>query len=296
MRPTGAVTLTWASTRGDELALEVALKHGEGWALAYHMTTELRVSHNEWRQLGTSTDVPVRSRVWLLGLLLILILALVLSSVAMWLKICSLGLAVLLGLAMVAASEPIFRFLAQESRSNRVAALITAIDEGDRKAAGLGTFLFRRQLNARTLDALGSSSTVQLLFGHGTSNGRLLLGDTKRGIGDPNRAVHNEWLRILYEWGTVGFLMWLAFLASIAAFAWRGVQMDPRGYAKPLLVYLPAFLLALLGENILAGAGHAENIGFILLIAIAVISHRRSAPRTFTYTEDVSLHASVASS
>ncbi|HEY3453479.1 MAG TPA: O-antigen ligase family protein [Bryobacteraceae bacterium] len=236
------------------------------------------------------------SRVWLLGLLLMLILALVLSSVATWFKICSLGLAVLLGVAMVAASEPIFRFLAQESRSNRIAALITAIDEGDRKAAGLGTFLFRRQLNARTLDALGSSSTVQLLFGHGTSNGRLLLGDMKRGIGDPNRAVHDEWLRILYEWGIVGLLMWLAFLGSIAAFAWSGVRTDSRGYAKPLLVYLPAFLLALLGENILAGAGHAENIGFILLIAIAGISHRRSAPWTFTYTEDVSLHATVASS
>jgi O-antigen ligase len=177
-----------------------------------------------------------------------------------------------------------------------VAAIITAIDEGDRKAAGMGTFLFRRQLNARTLNAITSSSAAQLLFGHGTSNGRLLLGQLNKGIGDPNRAVHNEWLRILYEWGILGLLIWLAFMGSISAFAWSGVRIDPRGYAKPLLVYLPAFMLALLGENILAGAGHAENIGFILLIGIASVSHRRTAPRSFAYAEYHSLHASLASS
>jgi O-antigen ligase len=236
------------------------------------------------------------SRVWLLGLLIMLVLALAISSVPSWVKICSVGLTVLMGVAVVAASDGILGFLEQQSHSNRVAAIITALHEGDRKSAGLGTFLFRRQLNARTLTAIESSSTSELLFGHGTSNGRFLLGEINKGIGDPNRAVHNEWLRILYEWGILGLLLWLAFIGSVTVFAWRGIRRDPLGYAKPLFVYLPAFGLALLGENILAGAGHAENIGFILLLAIAAISHRRPAPRSFPSAELPCVYASLANS
>ncbi|MGH9693813.1 MAG: hypothetical protein ACRD5Z_06720, partial [Bryobacteraceae bacterium] len=202
----------------------------------------------------------------------------------------------LLGVSIVAGSDRILGFLAQQSRANRVAAIITAFHEGDRKSAGLGTFLFRRQLNARTLAAIESSSVPQLLFGHGTSNGRFLLGELNKGIGDPNRAVHNEWLRILYEWGILGLLIWLAFIGSVSVFAWRGIRRDPLGYAKPLFVYLPAFGLALLGENILAGAGHAENIGFILLVAIAGISHRQTAPRRFSSADRCFAYASLANS
>jgi hypothetical protein len=198
--------------------------------------------------------------------------------------------------ALVAGSDSILSFLAHQSRSSRVAAIITALYDGDQKSSGLGTFLFRRQLNARTLTAIESSSASQLLFGHGTSNGRFLLGELNRGIGDPNRAVHNEWLRVLYEWGILGLLIWLAFIGSVTVFAWRGMRKSSPGYAKPLFVYLPAFCLALLGENILAGAGHAENIGFILLLAIAATSHRTSVPRSFASAERRSMHASLASS
>ena len=236
------------------------------------------------------------SRVWLLGLLAMLAIALAISAAPAWTKICTVAFAVLIGVALVAGSDSVLTFLAHQSRSSRVAAIITALYEGDLKSSGLGTFFFRRQLNARTLTAIESSSAPQLLLGHGTSNGRFLLGELNRGIGDPNRAVHNEWLRILYEWGILGLLIWLAFIGSVTVFAWRGVRRDPRGYAKPLFVYLPAFGLALLGENILAGAGHAENIGFILLLAIAAISHRQAAPRSFASAERPSLHASLASS
>ena len=38
------------------------------------------------------------------------------------------------------------------------------------------------------------------------------IGTFARGIGDPNRAVHNEWLRILYEWGGVGLGLWFVFI------------------------------------------------------------------------------------
>jgi hypothetical protein len=52
------------------------------------------------------------------------------------------------------------------------------------------------------------------------------------------------------------------------------MRVDGVGYAKPLLSYVPAFCIGVTGENILAGAGHAENIGILLLIALAGIAYR----------------------
>ena len=45
--------------------------------------------------------------------------------------------------------------------------------------------------------------------------------------------------------------------------------------ARPLLIFIPAFLAGFSTENILAGAGHAENLGFVLLAALAAVSHRK---------------------
>jgi hypothetical protein len=103
----------------------------------------------------------------------------------------------------------------------------------------------------------------------------MLRGTLARGVGDPNRAVHNEWLRILYEWGGVGLGLWFVFIFSIIMYAYQGVQLDRLGHARPLLIFLPAFLCGFSTENILAGAGHAENIGFVLLAALAAVSHRK---------------------
>jgi len=116
-----------------------------------------------------------------------------------------------------------------------------------------------------------------LLFGHGTSNGRMVSGQLSKGIGDPNRAVHNEWLRITYEWGLVGIMLLLLFIGSMMMYAYKGVKRDCRGYAKPLLLYIPAFCLGVTGENIIPGAGHAENIGLLLVIGMAGLSYRRAA-------------------
>ncbi len=123
-----------------------------------------------------------------------------------------------------------------------------------------------------------TGSVTQLLFGHGTSNGRLVQGSLSKGIGDPNRAVHNEWLRILFEWGIVGIALWMLFIGSLMLYAYEGLKRDNFGFAKPLFIYLPAFCIGVSGENIIAGAGHAENIGLLLVIGIAGIAHRVTAP------------------
>ncbi len=72
-----------------------------------------------------------------------------------------------------------------------------------------------------------------------------------------------------------GLALWFVFIFSIIFYALEGVRKDRLGHARPLLIFLPAFLAGFSTENILAGAGHAENIGFVLLAALATVSHRK---------------------
>jgi hypothetical protein len=53
------------------------------------------------------------------------------------------------------------------------------------------------------------------------------------------------------------------------------LKSESGDYAKPLVAYLPAFLVGLAGENILAGAGSSASVGFLLIVALASVSHRQ---------------------
>jgi hypothetical protein len=226
------------------------------------------------------------SRLWLIGLLTVTALALLIADTQLWAKIIGLGAVLLVVLGIVGAAQPIVDFL-QGEHEYRIAATITAAYEGNEKDTGLGTVVLRKKLDARAVDMIQAGSVAQLLFGHGTSNGRLVRGDLNKGIGDPNRAVHNEWLRSMYEWGIVGLILWVLFLGSLVIYAYEGVKMDKFGFAKPLFVYVPAFCIGVSGENIIAGAGHAENVGLLLLIGLAGMAHRKAkaAPEPVTPLE-----------
>jgi len=214
------------------------------------------------------------SRIYVIGLIVSLIVALLVSYSRLWVKLLGFAAIVLAVVALVAEKDLLLRMVSQGARLNRVADTINAVYEGNLRSSGLGTYQFRRGLYQHAVKALTESSLLELSFGHGTSNGRLLLGMMIR-TGDANRAVHNEWLRILYEWGSVGLALWFVFIFSVIAYAVQGVRRDRLGHARPLLIFLPAFLAGFSTENVLAGAGHAENIGFVLLAAMAAVSHRK---------------------
>jgi hypothetical protein len=214
------------------------------------------------------------SRIYVIGLIVSTVVALLISYSRPWLKILGVASIVLLVVGLVAEKDVLLRMISQGARLNRVADTINAVYEGNFRSTGLGTYQFRRGLYQRAFKALTESSLAELAFGHGTSNGRLLLGTMARAA-DANRAVHNEWLRILYEWGGVGLGLWFVFIFSIIFYAFQGVRKDRLGHARPLLIFLPAFLGGFSTENVLAGAGHAENIGFVLLAALAAVSHRK---------------------
>ncbi len=159
--------------------------------------------------------------------------------------------------------------------SSRLAATLAAAFTGEDTAAsaGLRNMGFRLAMYNGVLEALDSASMPELLFGHGTSNGGLVAMTVfPRAYSidrlDPNRVIHNEWLRALYEWGLVGFLLWGLALLGLAG----GVVSCYREQGNPspasgALAYLPALALALSTENILAGAGNAVTIGLSILLS-----------------------------
>jgi hypothetical protein len=222
------------------------------------------------------------SRIWFIGIIISMVVAFVASNARSWAKICALGLFVVAAAITVAEREDLLEFLDRSASSNRIAAAVTAVFLGDVHSRGLGTLNFRREVSGMALQRIKESSIAELVFGHGTCNGAVITGSLFRGYAglvDPNRMVHNEWIRVLYEWGFVGFSLWCMFIGSVAAFAYSGVRRDPQGYAKPLLSYLPGFALALAGENFLAGAGSAMSVGFLFLVGIASGSHRTAQER-----------------
>ena len=214
------------------------------------------------------------SRIWILGLLLCTLIALVFFEVGLWVKLISAGAVLLAILSLVLLTDNIVRALAREAASNRIASAMVAAYEGDVKSQGLGTFTLRQALIERTFTRFQSGTVAQVIFGHGTCNGAQIAATLSRDP-DPNRAMHNEWLRALYEWGLAGFGLWCWFLAALALYAVGGVRGPLEEYARPLFIYLPAFALGLAGENMIAGAANAVTMGLLLLIGLASISHRK---------------------
>ncbi len=225
------------------------------------------------------------SRIWTIGIVVATLVALLVSDFRPWVKIWGVGLTLILTAVLVGAADRVIAVLARYAESNRIAAAVTAAYEGDTRSAGLGTYRFRRGVDAKEIEGIAESSVPQLLFGHGTSNGALLVTGSRFRMGmDANRLMHNEWLRVMYEWGIAGLILWLLFIGSIAVYALQGLRKQRGDYAKPLVAYLPAFLMGLTGENILAGAGSSVSVGFLLLIAFASVAHRQMKQPAFRQT------------
>jgi hypothetical protein len=160
-----------------------------------------------------------------------------------------------------------------EATQSRIFATAIAVLSGEdtTEQAGLRTFTFRLGIYEGVYQELQNSSITELVIGHGTSSGAsaaLSRFPSRYSVNniDPNRIIHNEWLRALFEWGVVGFgLLVSVFLGMGTAFFRPNMRSV---HVAPLLAYLPALLTALTTENILAGAGNAVTMSFAFLTAM----------------------------
>jgi hypothetical protein len=135
------------------------------------------------------------------------------------------------------------------------------------------------------LEGLSARSIAGLTFGSGTSSGAEVatvdLWGSLESV-DPNRTIHDEFLRAEYEWGIIGLGLGLILLVYVVrtlwvrAFRWQSLA------AFAALAMMPGILLALLVENPLAGPGSAEGLGYLLVLTYGFALGRGAyARRTF---------------
>lgn len=185
-----------------------------------------------------------------------------------------------------------------DSASSRILATVTALATGEDAEGeiGLANLNFRLSIYSGAMNELRAATAPELLFGHGTSSGgdvimRVFPHDYTLERLDANRVIHNEWLRAFYEWGVIGLVLLLTVMVGLFMGLVKLHKRGMSGVASAAgLSFLPAFVLALSTENIIAGAGNAVTMSFALLIALTWASESRDTVRRST----VPVYASCA--
>lgn len=249
------------------------------WHRKFSITTRLALGI----AVGTAL-VYNGSRTWFMGAMLVLLFYLWSSSRR-----------ILAGALMLASTVALGSLLAinlnqntqgrYDSASSRILATITALATGEDAEGeiGLANLNFRLSIYGGAMNELRSATVPELVFGHGTSSGgdvimRVFPHDYRLEHLDANRVIHNEWLRAFYEWGVIGLVLLLTVMAGLFVGLVRLQKRGMSGVASAAgLSFLPAFVLALSTENIIAGAGNAVTMSLALLIALTWTSESRDA-------------------
>jgi len=152
---------------------------------------------------------------------------------------------------------------------NRLNEMLTAAVEKNATVDDVGTFGWRFNLYQKTLDELVHRGFPQLLFGSGTSSGAGLAlegGFFDENNIDPNRAIHDEFLRSTYEWGLLGLALFALFLYKLVSLDLRLVAANSSPQAWAFLAILGPLLISLTVENFLADSGSPGGVGYNLVL------------------------------
>jgi O-antigen ligase len=162
---------------------------------------------------------------------------------------------------------------------NRISQLVTMVAEGQSPLENIGTLVWRRGIYDQTLSMLSHRGFKELSFGSGTSSGALaVLGWDRRYSEeriDANRVVHNEILRVTFEWGVVGLILFTAFVIGLIRLFLRLTTQDRIIPAYAFLALLPTVILGCCSENILAGSASPAGVGFLLSLTYGLSYARR---------------------
>jgi O-Antigen ligase len=228
------------------------------------------------------------SRTWFFGALVVLLVFLLLSFRTIVFATTVVALGLVFGIALILnVSSQDFDILGDTS--SRIVATLSALWKGQDTSenTGLANLDFRLTIYRNVLEELKSSKPAALLFGHGTSSGGEIVMHVfpqsyKADRLDPNRAIHDEWLRAFYEWGIAGLGLLISVFASLLKTLWSYHQERQGVDPVAALSFLPAFLLAFSTENLLAGAGNAATMSLALIVGLSWIprsaASKRAAP------------------
>ncbi|MBX4147502.1 O-antigen ligase family protein [Paenibacillus lautus] len=131
-----------------------------------------------------------------------------------------------------------------------------------------GTIGFRQIMNAGMINELKNSSLSEIVFGHGTSSSEFVARiyhpfQFNKDVIDSNRVVHNEWLRILYEFGILGMLLWVSIMFSSFTYLLKtGARLTP------IISFTLCLLVAFTTENVIMSAGSVGIFAILILTAV----------------------------
>jgi O-antigen ligase len=197
----------------------------------------------------------------------------------------------LVGTGLAAALGGLVLTLLPENRLNQM--LSTAVSS-NASLEDVGTFVWRLTLYQKTFDELQVRKLKTLLVGSGTSSAADLVISaglyTYKNV-DPNRALHDEFLRSLYEWGLPGLLLLLAFLAQAARLSFRLIKSTDATPGWGFVAILVPMLISLTVENFLAESAEPGGAAYLLILTCmtAATSDSVRLRRRQTHTSPVEM-------
>jgi O-antigen ligase/polysaccharide polymerase Wzy-like membrane protein len=152
---------------------------------------------------------------------------------------------------------------------NRLNQMLSAAVTSNNSVQDVGTFLWRFNLYEKTVDELRGRSAKALIAGTGTSSAATLVLQTgifSESNVDPNRALHDEFLRSTYEWGLIGLGLLLLFLYQVISICFEMIRNYDAREAWAFLAILVPLLISLAVENFLADSASPGGVGYNLLL------------------------------
>lgn len=158
-------------------------------------------------------------------------------------------------------------------------AVAAATGASANRAEALGTAAWRLGMYAATVEALRAGGMQETLLGSGTSSAASIVVDggyayrdyTAQDV-DANRIVHNEWLRIAFEWGVVGLgLAMVVFGITIRRLGETRSVADPWQTLMLIIALLSVLAFSMI-ENLLASAGRPSGVAIACFFALLTVS------------------------
>ncbi len=172
-------------------------------------------------------------------------------------------------------------FVLESLPTSRLTELLDVVTSYDKDSLeSVGTFAWRLTVYAEAIKEISGRSWKELAVGSGSSSGAnvgLQTGFFKEQTVDPNRVIHDEFLRSLYEWGALGLLAFLLFLGSVLRLCIKLIKLTSSPYAWACLAIFGPLLIGLLVENIFADGASPGGVGYCLIFA-SMIGQLRPAP------------------
>jgi len=165
---------------------------------------------------------------------------------------------------------------------DRLNEMLGAVVSQNATLEDVGTFAWRYSLYGKTLDELASRSLPRLMIGSGTSSGASLVLENnifQQEDVDPNRALHDEFLRSAYEWGLPGLVFLTFFLVEVFTICNEMIVRYHSWQAGAFAAILVPLMVSLTVENILAESSAPVGVGYCLVLAGMAATYAPLGPR-----------------